>query len=88
MSMETLQIRLSKAQLNAIDREVEEGTYPSRSEAIRDYLRKAQAWETFQKIVEMGHSMDLSENELQSQMDKVRKDVYEDLIRSKNNPSS
>ncbi len=38
--METLQIRLTPKQIRKIDVLVRKGVYPSRSEAIRDAVRK------------------------------------------------
>lgn len=38
--METLQIRLSENQIGKIDILIKKGIYPSRSEAIRDAVRK------------------------------------------------
>jgi len=40
MRMQTIQIRLAPTQLKTIDQKVKEGRYQSRSEAIRDYIRK------------------------------------------------
>jgi Arc/MetJ-type ribon-helix-helix transcriptional regulator len=38
--METLQIRLTKNMLDKIDVLIKQGTYPNRSEAVRDSVRK------------------------------------------------
>jgi len=38
--METLQIRLTKNMLDRIDILIQQGTYPNRSEAVRDSVRK------------------------------------------------
>ncbi|MBI4020523.1 MAG: ribbon-helix-helix protein, CopG family [Candidatus Aenigmarchaeota archaeon] len=38
--MDTIQIRLTGKQIRAIDRLVQAGIYPNRSEAIRDAVRK------------------------------------------------
>lgn len=38
--METLQIRLTKNMLDRIDVLIQQGTYPNRSEAVRDSVRK------------------------------------------------
>jgi Arc/MetJ-type ribon-helix-helix transcriptional regulator len=38
--METLQIRLTKNMLERIDVLIQQGTYPNRSEAVRDSVRK------------------------------------------------
>lgn len=40
MTMEILQIRLSENQIKGIDNLIKRGVYPSRSEAIRDAVRK------------------------------------------------
>ncbi len=40
MRMQTLQIRLTKELIEKIDEVVTEGIYPSRSEAVRDAVRK------------------------------------------------
>jgi len=40
MVMETVQIRLTKKQLDGIDALVKAGLYPNRSEGIRDSVRK------------------------------------------------
>jgi len=38
--METVQIRLTKNMLDKIDVLIKQGTYPNRSEAVRDSVRK------------------------------------------------
>ncbi|HLD83872.1 MAG TPA: ribbon-helix-helix domain-containing protein [archaeon] len=38
--MATVQIRLTKKQVTEIDELVEKGVYPSRSETVRDAVRK------------------------------------------------
>ena len=38
--METVQIRLTKNMLDKIDILIKQGTYPNRSEAVRDSVRK------------------------------------------------
>ena len=40
MVMATVQIRLTPKQIKAIDSYVRRGTYPNRSEAVRDAVRK------------------------------------------------
>lgn len=42
MAMQTAQNRRSPEQHQAIDRQIKDGKYQSRSEAIRDYLLKAE----------------------------------------------
>jgi Arc/MetJ-type ribon-helix-helix transcriptional regulator len=62
-----------------IDRAVRAGKYPNRSEAIRDYLRKAQLWEVLERLLEMG-DLEGSEAEIQADLTRLRADVYEKLI--------
>jgi Arc/MetJ-type ribon-helix-helix transcriptional regulator len=40
MAMETMQIRLTDRQIKTLDVLVKKGVYPSRSEAVRDAVRK------------------------------------------------
>jgi len=40
MVMSTVQIRLTERQIKTIDTLVKTGTYPNRSEAVRDAVRK------------------------------------------------
>ncbi|MFB6088842.1 MAG: ribbon-helix-helix domain-containing protein [Candidatus Aenigmatarchaeota archaeon] len=40
MSMESVQIRLTKEQIKNIDKLVNDGQYPNRSETVRDAVRK------------------------------------------------
>lgn len=53
MPMQTVQVRLTEEQLKLIDEKVKRGEYPSRSEAIRDYIRKAEFLELFSRFVEV-----------------------------------
>ncbi len=50
MAMQPVQIRLTKEQLKLIDEKVKRGEYPSRSEAIRDYVRKAELLELISRF--------------------------------------
>ncbi len=83
MPMTSVQVRLSEEQLRLIDRVVQAGKYPNRSEAIRDYLRKAQLWEVLERLLEMGEIEDQSESEIQADLERVRAEVYQKLIAPK-----
>ena len=54
-AMEKVQIRLPSEDIERIEREVETGKYPNRSEAIRDKVRKSYFLEA---IVEMREATD------------------------------
>jgi len=79
-TMTSVQVRLSEEQLRIIDRKVQEGRYPNRSEAIRDYLRKAQLWEVLERFLEFGTIEDQSDEEIKADLDRIRSGVYEKLI--------
>lgn len=79
MPMTSVQVRLSDEQLKMIDRAVQAGKYPNRSEAVRDYLRKAQLWEVLEKLLEMG-DLDQGEEEIKVDLERIRGEVYEKLI--------
>ncbi|MFQ5853448.1 MAG: ribbon-helix-helix protein, CopG family [Candidatus Binatia bacterium] len=83
MAMQSVQVRLSNEQLAVIDRKVKEGRYPSRSEAIRDYLRKAQLWEVLERLLELGDIENQSEAEVKADLDRIRKKVYQKMIAPK-----
>ncbi len=52
MALETIEIRLTKGLLKAIDRMIEQGLYLNRSEAIRDAIRKQFFLRSVEKISE------------------------------------
>jgi len=79
MTMQAVQVRLSDEQLATIDKLVAAGRYPSRSEAIRDYLRKAQLWEALEKILALG-DIDAPESAVEKRLAATRQRVYETLF--------
>lgn len=82
MAMKAVQVRLNEEQLVFIDQMVSSGRYPSRSEAIRDYLRKAQLWETLEKILALG-DIDAPQSEVDKRLAATRQQVYDKLFASK-----
>lgn len=79
VAMQAVQVRLSDEQLAFIDQRVASGRYPSRSEAIRDYLRKAQLWETLEKILALG-DIDAPQGEVEARLTQIRQRVYDTLF--------
>lgn len=79
MAMQAVQVRLSDEQLAVIDALVVQGRYPSRSEAIRDYLRKAQLWEALEKILTLG-DIEAPQGEVDTRLAQTRQRVYDTLF--------
>lgn len=59
--MEKVQVRFPEEDLRKIEREVEEGRYPNRSEAIRDKIRKSYLLEAIVHMREATEGMDREE---------------------------
>lgn len=77
--MQTVQIRLTKQQLKLIDAKVKAGIYPSRSEAIRDYVRRAELLELFSRFFDVTEDTFVSSEQLR----RARKQVYQKFIKPK-----
>ena len=76
MPMQTVQVRLTDEQLRLIDEKVKEGIYPSRSEAIRDYVRKAEALELFGRFFEATRKPAFTEEELDRAREELWREKY------------
>lgn len=76
MSMKTVQIRLTEQQLKMIDDQVKEGKYPSRSEAIRDYLRKVELFELFNRFFAITEGKPFTEEDLERTRERVWQEKY------------
>ncbi len=73
--MEKVQVRFPPEDIRRIEKEVEEGKYPNKSEAIRDKVRKSYILES---IVQMREAIeDLEEEELE-RLEKIREKKYEE----------
>lgn len=83
MGMHSVQVRVSDEQLALIDRKVREGRYPNRSEASRDYLRKAQLWEVLERVLDLGDVEDTSEKQLKADLGRMREKVYQRVVAPK-----
>lgn len=79
MAMQTVQIRLSPDQLKEIDQKVKSGLYQSRSEAIRDYIRKAEFFEGLAQFRKLAAEACLDESEIWEDNESIRKDLYKKL---------
>lgn len=79
MVMDTLQIRLSKGLLKAIDKLVKEGIYANRSDAIREAVRAKFFWES--QIGSIHNNGKDSVEEIRKLRKKLSKEIntYEDI---------
>jgi len=77
MRMQTVQIRLAPAQVKSIDQKVKESRYPSRSEAIRDYIRKAEFFEGLTEFRKLTQAAGLTEAELEQDDESLRRKLYQ-----------
>ena len=79
MAMQAVQVRLSDEQLRMIDKAVSAGRYPNRSEAIRDYLRKAQIWEAMEQLLSLG-DLDEPDDQIEKRLARIRKRVHRKFV--------
>jgi len=73
--MEKVQVRFPPEDLRRIEKEVEQGKYPNKSEAIRDKVRKSYILEAIVHMREATEGLD-EEDELRK-LDKIRDKKYE-----------
>ncbi|HCP32133.1 TPA: hypothetical protein DIT45_02655 [Candidatus Acetothermia bacterium] len=80
MVMKTVQVRLTPEQLKSIDRQVQAGEYQSRSEAIRDYIRKAELFEALVAFRRLAEKAYLTEEEIWQDSEAIRKALYKEMF--------
>lgn len=78
--MESVQVRFPPEELKRIDQYVERGEYPSRSEFIRDAVRKAEMINTLRDLREIMKEEDLTEEELIESGKEIREKLYEEMF--------
>lgn len=78
--METLQIRLPRKQLSQIDREVREGIYRSRSEAVRDALERLNFLALMDSLGDIIKKEGLKKEEALKELKKIRAELYKKYI--------
>lgn len=75
--MQTVQVRFTQEELKFIDQQVKENRYPSRSEAIRDCVRKAQFLKALADFRQLAQEVGLSEKQLARPNKSRRKAIHE-----------
>ncbi|KXB08310.1 hypothetical protein AKJ56_01565 [candidate division MSBL1 archaeon SCGC-AAA382N08] len=79
--MEKVQVRFPRKDLEKIEREVEEGKYPNKSEAIRDKVRKSYILEA---IVQMRKATeDMNQDKALKKLNATRAEKYEEFKKEK-----
>lgn len=82
MAMQTIQVRISSEQLEAIERQIKAGKYQSRSEAIRDYIRKAELFDAMEELRRLVAKADLKEEEIWQDPEETRKALYQEMFKA------
>lgn len=80
MPMQTVQVRLTPDQIESIDQKVKNGCYQSRSEAIRDYIRKAEFFEVLAQFRKLTQEAGLKEEDVWQDDEEIRKELFQKLI--------
>lgn len=83
MPMQTVQVRLTEEQLKLIDEKVRRGEYPSRSEAIRDYIRKVEFLELFSRFAEVTGRKPFTMSELEQARAQVWQKKFASRLRTR-----
>jgi len=81
--MKSVQVRFSPEQLKRIDEFVEKGEYPSRSEFIRDAVRKAEMIRTLKDLRELMEDEEITLEDLIENGKETRKEIYEEMFEGK-----
>lgn len=70
--MKNVQVRFPEEQLKFIDQMVKEGKYASRSEAIRDCVRKTELLEVMEKFTQLTQQVGLTKEEALKELEAIR----------------
>lgn len=81
--MESVQIRFPSEELKRIDQYVKRGEYPSRSEYIRDAVRKAEMINILRDLRGLMKEEDLTEEELIESGKEIREKLYHEMFEAK-----
>lgn len=82
--MERVQVRFPSEDLKKIEKEVEEGKYPNKSEAIRDKVRKSYLLEAIIQMREATEGMD--REKALKELNATRAEKYEEFKEKENPP--
>ncbi len=80
VQMVSIQIRFPQEEIKRIDNYVEEGEFHSRSEFIRDAVRKAEMIRSLSEMRKILGDEGITEEELIESGKKIRKQLFEDMF--------
>lgn len=75
--MDVIQIRLPGKEVSEIDKRVKKGEYPSRSEAIREMVRRAELFEAMSAFMGLVKEEGISSKEIDKS---VREEAYKEMF--------
>ena len=75
--MDVIQIRLPEKEVSEIDRRVKKGEYPSRSEAIREMVRRAELFEAMSAFMGLVKEEGISSKEIDKS---AREEAYQEMF--------
>lgn len=78
--MVSVQIRFPEEELKRIDNHVTKGEYPSRSEYIRDAVRKAEMLDAFLRLSRIMSEEGISETDLLEGGKKIREKIFQEMF--------
>ncbi|MDG6224931.1 MAG: ribbon-helix-helix protein, CopG family [Candidatus Thermoplasmatota archaeon] len=78
--MVSVQIRLPQEELKRIDNYVTKGEYPSRSEYIRDAVRKAEMFDAFKRLGRIMNEEGISEKDLLEGGKEIREKLFQEMF--------
>lgn len=78
--MQTVQIRLSPDQVRSIDQKIKKGIYQSRSEAIRDYIRRIEFFDAVEQFRKLTAEAGLTEEDILQGDEGERKKLFKKLF--------
>ncbi len=73
--MDTVQVRLTKKQVNELDKLVKYGIYSSRGEAVRDAVRRLELLVTLTELQKKAKEKDITREELLKELEVVKNEA-------------
>ncbi len=78
--METVQVRFPRRELAKLDQRVKAGEYPSRSEAIRDLVRRAELFSVMADFMALTKTQGLTRKDIARGSQRIRESAHRSLF--------